>query len=138
LAALSLLLSLFAVLRSRSSARRAAGAANVPRVDRGEDAMRIDLLSSQLDAIATRMAAAEAQGTLSLQKVGVVRYNPFEDTGSNQSFALAMLDATGNGFVLSSLHSRQQTRVFLKQVTGGKADTALSDEEAQAIRQATS
>ena len=55
LAALSLLLSLFAVLRSRSSARRAAGAANVPRVDRGEDAMRIDLLSSQLDAIATRM-----------------------------------------------------------------------------------
>jgi hypothetical protein len=99
--------------------------------------VRIDLLGSQVDGIAGRLSAAEAQGKLALQKVGVVRYNPFEDTGSNQSFALAMLDSSGNGFVLSSLHSRQQTRVFLKQVTSGKAETALSDEEAEAIRRAT-
>ena len=99
--------------------------------------MRIDLLSTQLDGITSRLTSAEAQGRLSLQKVGVVRYNPFADTGSNQSFALAMLDSSGNGFVLSSLHSRQQTRVFLKQVTSGKADTALSEEEAEAIRRAT-
>jgi len=136
-AALSLLLSLFVLVRTRSAGGRASRAANAPRVDRGEDAMRIDLLSTQLDGIAGRMAAAEAQGKLSLQKVGVVRYNPFADTGSNQSFALAMLDSSGNGFVLSSLHSRQQTRVFLKQVTSGKADTALSEEEAEAIKRAS-
>jgi len=66
-----------------------------------------------------------------------VRYNPFEDTGSNQSFVLAMLDAAGDGFVLSSLHSRQQTRVFLKQLVNGKADTALSQEENEAIKRAS-
>ena len=84
-----------------------------------------------------RLEAAEAQGQRSVQGVGVVRYNPFADTGSNQSFVVAMLDARGDGFVLSSLHSRQQTRVFLKQVTRGKAETALSDEENEAIRKAT-
>jgi len=131
-------LSLFVLVRVRSAGGRAARAGNAPRVDRGEDALRIDMLSTQLDALGGRMTAAEAQGKLSLQKVGVVRYNPFEDTGSNQSFALAMLDSSANGFVLSSLHSRQQTRVFLKQVTGGKAETALSNEEAEAIRRATS
>lgn len=76
--------------------------------------------------------ASELEGAI--QRVGVVRYNPFEDTGSNQSFVLAMLDARGDGFVLSSLHSRQATRMFLKPVSGGKADSAVSDEEAEAIR----
>lgn len=69
-----------------------------------------------------------------IQRVGVVRYNPFEDTGSNQSFVLAMLDARGDGFVLSTLHSRQATRMFLKPVSAGKADSAVSAEEAEAIR----
>jgi hypothetical protein len=72
-----------------------------------------------------------------VQRVGIVRYNPFEDTGSNQSFVLAMLDAEGDGFVMSSLHSRQQTRVFVKQLAHGKADTALSKEENEAIRLAS-
>jgi hypothetical protein len=48
-----------------------------------------------------------------------------------------MLDAEGDGFVMSSLHSRQQTRVFLKQLAHGKADTALSKEENEAIRLAS-
>jgi len=48
-----------------------------------------------------------------------------------------MLDAAGDGFVLSSLHSRQQTRVFLKQLVKGKADTALSQEENEAIKRAS-
>ena len=69
-----------------------------------------------------------------MQRIGVVRYNPFEDTGSNQSFVLAMLDARGDGFVLSTLHSRQATRMFLKAVSGGKADSAVSAEEAEALR----
>lgn len=82
------------------------------------------------------MEAAEAQGHRAIQHVGVVRYNPFPDTGSNQSFVVAMIDAGGDGFVMSSLHSRQQTRVFLKSISGGKAEGALSEEEAEAIRRA--
>jgi hypothetical protein len=103
----------------------------------GIAADQIDALGAQIAALARRMEAAETQGRGAIQRVGVVRYNPFQDTGSNQSFVVAMLDGAGDGFVLSSLHSRQQTRVFLKSVAGGKADGALSEEEAEAIRRAT-
>ena len=108
------------------------------RIGRGSesDSQRIDSLATQMEAVGGRLQAAESQGRRAVQRVGIVRYNPFEDTGSNQSFVLAILDGLGNGFVLSSLHSRQQTRVFLKQISGGKAETALSEEEAEAIRRA--
>ena len=71
------------------------------------------------------------------QRVGLVRYNPFEDTGGNQSFALAMLDANGDGWILSSLHARQGTRFYAKAVKAGRSETSLSDEEQAAIKQAT-
>ena len=70
------------------------------------------------------------------QRVGLVRYNPFEETGGNQSFALALLDADGDGWVLSSLHARSGTRVYAKAITRGRSDAGLSDEETAAIRQA--
>jgi len=65
-----------------------------------------------------------------------VRYNPFDDTGSNQSFALVLVDADGNGVVISSLHSRQQTRVYLKDIVGGQSEAQLSSEETEALRRA--
>ncbi len=70
-------------------------------------------------------------------RVGLVRYNPFEETGGNQSFALALLDVEGNGWVLSSLHARTGTRVYAKAIARGRSDTALSDEESEAIRKAS-
>ena len=65
-----------------------------------------------------------------------MRFNPFADTGGDQSFAIALLDAEGNGVVLSSLHSRTDTRIFAKQVQGGRSRHQLSDEEQDAIRRA--
>jgi hypothetical protein len=136
IALLALLLALWAVLGlrrlGRGKALVGAGAAVA------SEAERIDRLARELAATASRLDAAEGQAKRSIQRVGVVRYNPFEDTGSNQSFVLAMLDARGDGFVLSSLHSRQQTRVFLKPVSGGRSETAISEEEAEAIRLAGS
>jgi hypothetical protein len=70
----------------------------------------------------------------SLQHIGLVRFNPFDDTGSDQSFVIALLDDRRDGIVLSSLHGRGQTRVFAKPVEGGESTHQLSDEEAQAIR----
>lgn len=93
-------------------------------------------LESGLRVVSDRLAKAENQGQRAVQRVGVVRYNPFEDTGSNQSFAVALLDARGDGVVISSLHSRQQTRIFLKPISGGRSETALSDEETEAMRKA--
>jgi Protein of unknown function (DUF4446) len=136
IAGVSLLVSLYAIVRMRGMADSTSRSAAPVNTDPSQNAMRIDLLGSQLDSVTRRLDAAEAHGKLSIQRVGVVRYNPFADTGSNQSFVLAMLDAGGDGFVLSSLHSRQQTRVFLKQVSKGKVDTGLSEEESEAIRRA--
>lgn len=101
-----------------------------------EQETRVDTLTGASLAQDERMISAEAVGRRAVQHVGVVRYNPFEDTGSNQSFALALLDADGNGVIVSSLHSRQQTRVYLKEITGGQSEAQLSGEETEAVRRA--
>ena len=87
--------------------------------------------------LAARMAVLEGAQRRAFQRVGLVRYNPFEETGGNQSFALALLDAAGDGWVLSSLHARSGTRVYAKAIKAGRGDGALSEEETAAIRQAT-
>lgn len=71
-----------------------------------------------------------------VQRVGLVRFNPFDEVGGDQSFAIALLDQHGNGFVLSSLHNRTETRVYAKQIEGGRPRYTLSDEEAEALSQA--
>jgi hypothetical protein len=90
----------------------------------------------ELDEMAARAAVIEANGRRAFQRIGIVRFNPFEDTGGNQSFAVALLDANGDGFVLSSLHARSGTRVYAKSLTNGQSDGALSDEETEALRRA--
>ena len=71
-----------------------------------------------------------------LQKVGFKRFNPFTDTGGNQSFILTLLDEIGNGIVISSLHSRENTRVYAKSVSEGEPDDqVLSKDEQQLIKE---
>lgn len=71
-----------------------------------------------------------------IQKVASVRFNPYSDTGSNQSFALAFLDGSDNGVILLSLHGREGTRMYVKPVTNGKSRYDLSQEEKQALEEA--
>jgi Protein of unknown function (DUF4446) len=97
---------------------------------------RLDALSQRLDALNKLQHELEEITQRSIQKVGVVRYNPFSDTGGDQSFAIALLDSLGNGVVVSSLHSRTDTRVFAKQVQAGRSRYPLSDEEQDAIKKA--
>ena len=70
----------------------------------------------------------------SIQKVGVVRFNPFKETGGNQSFSIALLDSKDNGLVISSLFTRQGTRIYAKPVKNGKSTYQLSKEELEAIK----
>jgi Protein of unknown function (DUF4446) len=103
-----------------------------------------DLLAGNASAVertTERMADIEASQALletrtrrSLQHIGMVRYNPFEDTGSDQSFAIALLDDQRDGVVISSLHGRTNTRIFAKPVADGSSPHNLSDEETEAIR----
>jgi uncharacterized protein DUF4446 len=97
---------------------------------------RLETLSQRLDALNKLQHELEEITQRSIQKVGVVRYNPFSDTGGDQSFAIALLDSLGNGVVVSSLHSRTDTRVFAKQVQAGRSRYPLSDEEQDAIKKA--
>lgn len=73
---------------------------------------------------------------LCVQKVGVVRFNAFPDTGSDLSFAVALLDQAGDGVVLSSLYGRHESRVYAKPVQRGVSTYHLTDEEKAAINKA--
>ena len=73
---------------------------------------------------------------ITIQKTAVVRFNPFNQMGGNQSFAIALLDAKNNGFVLSSLFVKDGNRVYAKFINNGKSDHSLSKEEIEAIEKA--
>lgn len=71
---------------------------------------------------------------LHLQRLTLKRFNPFGDTGGDQSFILAILDGNHDGVVITSLHSRENTRFYVKSVKGGiGTDHPLSDEEQKII-----
>ncbi len=72
----------------------------------------------------------------SVQKIGIIRYNPFKETGGNQSFSIALLDGSDNGVVITSLYGREGNRVFAKPIKNGKSEYLLSEEEKKAIEQA--
>jgi hypothetical protein len=97
---------------------------------------RLDDLTTRLDALNKLHHELEAITQRAIQKVGVVRYSAFSDTGGDQSFAIALLDSEGSGIVVSSLHSRADTRVFAKPVQAGRSRYPLSDEEQDAIKKA--
>ena len=97
---------------------------------------KVYAVAAELDELAARSAVLEADGRQALRRVGLVRFNPFQETGGNQSFALALLDADGDGFVVSSLHARTGTRVYAKALSRGQSDGALSTEESEAVRRA--
>jgi Protein of unknown function (DUF4446) len=73
-----------------------------------------------------------------IQHVGVVRFDAFEDMGGRLSFSAAVLNAHGDGLVITSINGRQDTRCYAKQVRAGTSIHNLSGEEEQAIRDAMS
>jgi hypothetical protein len=72
----------------------------------------------------------------SLQQLGLVRYQAYHDVGGDHSFALALLDSSGEGVVINSLYHRDRCRVYAKPVSGWTSPITLTDEENQAIERA--
>ena len=89
-----------------------------------------------MEEMAPRLATAEATAVTSIQKVGFVRFNPFQDTGGDNSFSVALLDQKNDGVLLSSLYMRDGTRLYAKEVKNGTTRTPLSDEEAEVLKDA--
>jgi hypothetical protein len=146
LTALILVLLVFALLQS-VRLRRAVRAYRTLVRDGGEGTLgdvleshvgRVQDVRSRLEELDQRHADLQRRSQTSIQHIGLVRFNPFDDTGSDQSFAIALLDDRRDGLVISSLHGRNNTRVFAKPVEGGSSSHTLSDEETQAIRIAVS
>jgi len=97
---------------------------------------RLEETVHQVDALNQVCRSVEADLSGTIQRVGIVRFNPFGDVGSDQSFAVALLDSHGNGIILSSLFSRSSTRVFAKAIVDGNSSHPLTDEERAAVEQA--
>jgi hypothetical protein len=107
-------------------------------------------LASALENLAARLSETNARterlvahtkqidDTLAhvVQGVGLVRFRAFQDTGGDQSFALAMADGEGNGVVISALYGRGKTRVYAKPVQGWLSPKPLGEEEEQALTEA--
>lgn len=96
---------------------------------------RMSTMERRLQSLEAFIEDVHSASQQHLQGVGVVRFNAFEDTGGNQSFALALLNGKGDGVVLSSLYGREESRVYAKPVTGGLSEYALSEEERTAVKQ---
>jgi len=101
-------------------------------IDDAEDVVR------RLTDIAKRVDDLDVVARVAVQHVGLVRFDAFEDMGGHLSFAAAMLDAQGDGFVLTSINGRQETRIYAKPIERGSSHYHLSDEEQEAIRRAIS
>ena len=69
----------------------------------------------------------------SFQKIGIIKYDAFQEMGGKLSFALALLDKSNNGFVLNSMHSREGCYTYIKEIIDGKSYIKLSEEEKKAV-----
>lgn len=98
---------------------------------------RLDALEAgRVSSLETSLADLVQRQKRDLQHVGIVRFNPYQDTGGDQSFSLALLDAYGDGIVISGLYARGTPRLFAKPIQAGTSTYPLSDEEKQALAKA--
>jgi hypothetical protein len=94
-------------------------------------------LQSQTKDLYKALDEVKKDGRLHIQRVGLVRFNPFSDTGGSQSFTLSLLDGHDNGLVMTSLYARTGNRWYIKEVVSGKGkELVLSKEEQSAIQKA--
>ena len=119
----ALAVGLVALSRTTHSARR--------RSRRNPEHVPADLQGLRSEVQALRGEAAEA-----LRHLSVVRYDAFGDMGGRLSWSLALLDESGNGVVLTSIHGRSEARTYAKSISGWSCEQAMSPEEDEAVKHA--
>jgi hypothetical protein len=96
-----------------------------------------ELAAKDIEYLKDYCAKIEKEGFLHIQKVGLIRFNPFKDTGGDQSFVLSLIDGNDTGVILSGLYSRSGTRWYAKRVANGKGvEHELTEEEKKALKEA--
>lgn len=94
---------------------------------------RVEEVDNRLGELETEYQRLAITNSVASQKIAIVRFNPFGDTGGDQSFSLSVLDAHNSGYVLTSIHGREGTRVYVKPIDYGTSKYTLSTEEQQSL-----
>lgn len=99
----------------------------------------LNLLSKNEDGLQKAEKEIEKlkdEGFSHVQRIGLVRFNPFKEIGGDHSFSLAILDGKDSGLIITTLHTRERTRVYSKAIKNGKCEFELSEEEKKALLKA--
>ncbi len=94
-------------------------------------------LEKKVEELENLVAELKKENEKSVQKVGIVRFNPFSNTGGDQSFSLALLDKSNNGVIVTSFYSSEGSSVYGKPIKNGESTHILSEEEEKAIEKAS-
>ena len=89
--------------------------------------------TNTLKSVEKRIAFLNEEGKGHVQKIGLIRFNPFKELGGDHSFSLAILNGQDSGIIITSLHARDRTRIYMKNVKKGKSESNLSEEERKAL-----
>ena len=102
-----------------------------------EDVLKhLELLDQRIDKISQDLENLKKESKLHIQKVGIIRYNPFSNVGGDQSFSVALLSQENDGIVVTSLYAEGGSRVYGKSIEKGKSQYSLSKEEEKSIKKA--
>jgi len=137
LSGLALLIALLALLAARTARRKLAA---LMREGEGSTTGQLAQLLAetanhglQLRDGAERIAELESAAQRAVSRIGHVQFQAYEDGGAGQSSSLALLDDTGSGVVITTLHARVGTRIYVKRLVRGESETVLGEEERAAI-----
>jgi hypothetical protein len=97
-----------------------------------------DYVTDVAERLDSRMGVAEERLDGAIAHWGLIRYDAYNEMSGRQSTSIALLDSSRSGVVLSSIHHRDQARLYAKQVSDGKGELRLSPEEEEALRLALS
>lgn len=112
------------------------GGQGTPEKDRQKNIMgRLARIEARLDIFEPRLELLEKISKVSVQKVGFLRFNPFRDTGGDNSFIAVFLDRENNGILISSLYTREGVRLYAKQLENGISKHHLSEEEEKLLEE---
>ncbi|MFH1036809.1 MAG: DUF4446 family protein [Patescibacteria group bacterium] len=93
-------------------------------------------LGKRVQEISEELNKLKEKNRFAIQKLGIIRFNPFREVGGDQSFTIAFLDEKDNGAIITSHYSREGNRVYAKPIKEGKSEYSLSEEEISAIESA--
>ncbi len=95
---------------------------------------QVEKLEKKINSLNLEIEKLKKEKESYIQKVSIIRYNPFSDIGGDQSFSIALLDEMGNGTILTSIYAREGNRVYAKPINNNSSQYKLSAEEEEVIK----